>query len=369
MTADRGTTLFDLRPTQNEHRHRGIGRYVSGLAREMARLDPELGFLVHGDRPQPIAGLEARQYTSHRPHALRYHFGWLADEGLLALASARHRWQLFHATDPDAIPDPGLVRTIATAYDLTPLHDPRVWGGLTTDQRWGYRRMLGKLRRAARVVAISHAVRQDLVATLGIDPNVIDVVYPGIDIDAWQPPNRTEAASSRAGVLFVGAPGENKNVDLLVRALGSLPEPPRLTVAGPWPEDHRLRLEAACAPLGVPISVHPYAPDTQLRELYWSAAVTAVPSQHEGFGLPALEAMAAGCPVVVSDAPALAEVVGKAGVVVPRDDEHGLASAIASVLADAEARGRLGERGLEQARRFSWTASARVLSETYRQLL
>lgn len=368
MTAVRGTTVFDLRPTQNEHRHRGIGRYVAGLAGEMAAQDPGLTFLAHWDRPLPLQGLKGRGYTSHRPHALRYHLGWLADEGLLPLASARHGWRLFHATDPDAIPEPRLVRTVATAYDLTPLHDPRVWGGLTTDQRWGYRRMLGKLRRAVRVVAISQAVKDDLAATLEVDPDRVDVVYPGIDADHWRPPSGSGRAVTRSGVLFVGAPGANKNVDLLVRALSSMASSPTLTVAGPWPEDHRLRLEAACQQRGVPLTVHAFVPDAQLRELYWSASVTVVPSRYEGFGLPVLEAMAAGCPVVVSDAPALVEVVGDAGVVVSREDEGALSRAIASVLGDPGLRERLAGGGLERARTFSWATSARVLTETYRRL-
>ena len=76
-----GLAIFDARPTQNEHRYRGIGRYTAGLAREIARLDPSVVFLVHGDRPSAVDDIDAPRSLSRRPHALRYHLGWLADDG------------------------------------------------------------------------------------------------------------------------------------------------------------------------------------------------------------------------------------------------------------------------------------------------
>ena len=173
--------------------------------------------------------------------------------------------------------------------------------------------------------------------------------------------------TERSGVLFVGAPGENKNIELLVRSLGTLSPPPTLTVAGPWPAEHVRRLEMLARRLGVPLVTHPFVTDDGLRSLYHQAAVTAVPSRIEGFGLPALEAMASGCAVVVSDAPALAEVVADAGVVVPRDDEAALAAAIAALLADRAERTRLRELGLARARTFDWAASAAALLRIYDQ--
>jgi glycosyltransferase involved in cell wall biosynthesis len=174
--------------------------------------------------------------------------------------------------------------------------------------------------------------------------------------------------TERSGVLFVGAPGENKNIELLVRALGTLSPTPTLTVTGPWPAEHVRRLVTLARRLHVPLAVHPYAADEVLRSLYHRAAVTVIPSRIEGFGLPALEAMAGGCPVVVSDAPALVEVVADAGVVVPRDDEAALAAAIGSVLADPTVRARLSELGLARARTYDWADSAAALLQAYRRV-
>lgn len=361
--------VVDARPTQNEHRHRGIGRYVRGVVE--ALLDPVVpgvAFLVHGDRPVPDQVLRQRRFRSRRPHALRYHAGWAIDEILLPIAGRRSGWRIFHATDPEAVPDSRLLRTIATVYDLTPLHDRQLWRSLTLDQRMGYHRMLGNIQRAEALVTISESVRRDVAARLDVPIERMVVAHPGIDLEMWSK-GQSQPHPERAGLLFVGAPGTNKNVDGLLQALALLTDPPKLTVAGPWPSSHVALLRADAARRGLRVSVEPFVSDARLKHLYRAAAALVVPSKYEGFGLPVLEAMASGCPVIVSDIPPLREVGGEAACIAAVEDAASLSSAISSLLADGDERRRLAELGLRRAQKFSWAVTAATLRDLYLRLL
>jgi len=356
--------VIDARPIQNEHRHRGIGRYVQGLLDALvgSPLDGDVRLLVHGDRPIPDTLTSLRPIVSRRPHLLRYHGGWLADEVLLPLAS-RGRWQLFHATDPDAVPDPRLLPLVATIYDLTPRRDPMVWRSMSPDQRLGHRRMVANARSARAVVTISHAVRDEILSELRLPQDRVHVVYPGIHAAGWQRPE----FGPRSGLLFVGAPAPHKNLPALLEALQHLPpgDRPRLTVAGPWPATHVDAFRHSAHTLGIEVSVEAYADDDRLRQLYGTSSALVVPSRWEGFGLPVLEAMAAGCPVIISSAAALQEVAGGAAVMVPIDDSDALAGAILRLLGDADEQAHRTRAGLARAAEFSWERSMVALREVY----
>jgi glycosyltransferase involved in cell wall biosynthesis len=325
-------------------------------------MEGDVRLLVHGDRPLSGALTALRPIVSRRPHLLRYHGGWLADEVLLPLA-ARGRWQLFHATDPDAVPDPRLLPLVATVYDLTPRRDPMVWRAMGPDQRLGHMRMVANARGAKAVITISHAVRDEILSELALPQDLVHVVYPGIDATSWQRPE----AMARSGLLFVGAPAPHKNLPGLLEAMQQLPpgDRPRLTVAGPWPASHVDAFRRSAQARGVDVSVEAYADDDRLRQLYGASAALVMPSRWEGFGLPVLEAMAAGCPVIISSAPALREVAGGAAVMVPVDDVDALAGAILRLLGDAEEQGRRANAGLARAMEFSWERSVAALREVY----
>lgn len=358
--------VLDARPTQNEHRHRGIGRYVSGIL-EGLNGTQSLAYLVHGDRPTPTSLAGRRTVRSRRPHVLRYHAGWLADEILLPVAARSEKWALFHATDPDAVPDPRLVRTIATVFDLTPLHDHQLWNRLSVDQRIGYRRMLANVQRAPAVVTISEAVRRDVAESLDVPLDRIVVAYPGLDHAQWtQVPGAGTA--TRSGLLFVGAPGVNKNLPVLLRAAALMRQSPRITVAGPWAEPYARELASTAQREGISVAIEAFVSDERLRDLYRSAAAVVVPSRYEGFGLPVLEAMASGCPAVVSDIAALREVGGDGVVSFPSDDPEALAAVLDKLLADPDEQAKLAARGLRRARSFTWEASASVLTSLYHHL-
>lgn len=358
--------VVDARPTQNEHRHRGIGRYVLGTLASVMRLDPRgVALLVHGDRELPHELAGGKAFVSRRPHALRYHGGWIADELLLPIMARRNRWRLFHATDPNAVPEPRLVPSVVTAYDLTPLHDRAVWRAMTRDQQVAYKRMLRNLQGARGVVAISDTVRHDVAGVVGIPLERIEVVYPGIDPLHWAPPTNTQ----RSGLLFVGAPGENKNIGGLLQALALVKGAPPLTIVGPWPDDAAARLHRQISTNGLDVRLEPFASEARLRLLYHSSELLVMPSRHEGFGLPLLEAMASGCPAIISDAPALMEVAAGAARVVNADDIEGFASAIAGLTQDHMEQERLAMLGRRRAAQFTWDASARAQIAFYERLI
>jgi glycosyltransferase involved in cell wall biosynthesis len=357
--------LIDATPLQNEHRRRGIGRYVVSIVGALvsARVSG-WGLLAYPDRQLTQAAFRVSALT---PRRLEFHGGWLANEILIPLILRRARVRSFHATDPRAVPDPRVVREVVTVYDLTPLRDPAVWQAMWPDQRLGFRRMLSNARHAPVIIAISSAVKTDLIEHLGIDPSKIHVVYPAIDVDRWA---SADAPARRSGILFVGAPDPHKNIGLVLDALARIDRGgrPALTIVGPWDATSIVRVAAMAESLGVPApEFEPMIADDRLGELYRSAAALVMPSRREGFGLPVLEAMAAGCPVIASDIPSLVEVTGDAGVLLPLDAGR-WADAISSVARDEATVTRLAEAGHRRALEFSPARTVDQLRSAYRAL-
>ena len=207
------------------------------------------------------------------------------------------------------------------------------------------------VRRAARVVAVSERTRRDLVRAYGIPESRVVVIPHGVD-PAYRPGERP----SRDYVLFVGAVQERKDPRAALEAARTVGLP--LVVAGPV-KDAGLaaELERGGARLAG------YVEQRELAELYRNAACLVLPSRFEGFGLPVLEAMASGTPVVCADEPALREVGGDAAVFVPAGR---VAEGIERALADRE---RLVAAGLARARLFSWEETARRTVAVYLEVL
>jgi glycosyltransferase involved in cell wall biosynthesis len=245
---------------------------------------------------------------------------------------------------PLACPCPAVV----TVHDLSFEHDANV---VSRRDRFVFRRVVPRsVRLAARVFAVSERTRRDLIDLYGTPPAKV-VVTPNAVDPVFSPGGRPDGY-----LLFVGAIQRRKNPLAAVDAAMQLGLP--LVVAGPEKEPELAReLERRGAQL------RGYVDKLGLAELYRGAACLVLPSRYEGFGLPVLEAMACGTPVVASDEPALREVGGDAAVY---SDESGLPDAIRRALADRDARSRAG---LERARLFSWDESARRAVEAYREVI
>jgi glycosyltransferase involved in cell wall biosynthesis len=245
---------------------------------------------------------------------------------------------------PLACPCPAVV----TIHDLSFERDPAAMS--RRDRRVFKRVVPGAARSARCVIAVSERTKRDLVDLYGISPEKITVTPHGVD-PAFGP---GEVAGG-GYLLYVGAVQARK--DPLAAARAAQDVGLQLVVAGPEREPALARELAA---LGA--DLRGYVDKAELANLYRGAAALVLPSRYEGFGLPVLEAMASGTPVVASEDPALREVAGDAAVYSDGD----LAEAVRTALAD---RDRLVAAGLERAKAFSWEETARRTLDVYREAL
>lgn len=347
----------------------GIAQYSLLLARALARLGgPDRFTLLRAARPKvPQNGVEplpsARLLTP--PHHR-------LESVALAAELLRLRPNVLHSTD--FIPPrfwPG--RRVVTVHDLGFVHFPET---LTAESR----RYYGQIRRAVgdadRVIAVSRCTRDDLLRLVGADPERIEVVLEAAD-PSFGPVPAEQAGDvawrlglERPYVLFVGSFEPRKNLVVLLEAFASLRRDldVQLALVGRrgWLCEPIFRRLAELR-LGAHVVVHEQPRRSELPALYSAAAVLAYPSLYEGFGLPPLEAMACGCPVVASDRASLPEVVGEAGLLVPADDVAALTGALARVLTEPALRAELIRRGFERAGQFSWDTAARETLAVYRR--
>ena len=274
------------------------------------------------------------------------------------------RWTLRrHRVDVLHLPAWGVpaglgVPVVATGYDATPLRFP------SPPRAWPRRRLamaLRSLRRADLVHAISAHARDELAAHAGVAVDRCRVVHLG----AGPPFGAAPTPREPRHLLFVGGLDPHKNVDLLLAMLGmpGAERLPPLVVAGPRAPAGGLLAAAAAAHR---VSFAPARGDRELAELYHGALALLLPSRNEGFGLPAVEAMACGCPVVAADAGALPEVCGGAAVLLSPDHPAAWLEALTWLAGDHGHRQRLVAAGLARAHELTWQATAQGLVEVYR---
>ena len=223
-------------------------------------------------------------------------------------------------------------------------------------------------RRSQRLIAISGYVKETLIDLLGVDPGRIDVVHHGGGMVArarrngWGPP---QLEARDGGILFVSSLHPHKNVDVLIRSYATLreqmPEVPPLVIVGKDVNGERARLEGLTEELGVASSVHfeGRVSDERLLELLGSARLMVYPSELEGFGLPAVEAMQAGIPLIASDQASVPEIVGDGGQIVSPDEPRAMAEAMEKVLTDPQTAESLVATGAQRGKHFSWERTAR----------
>jgi len=210
--------------------------------------------------------------------------------------------------------------------------------------------------RARQLIAVSEATRDDLVSVYRIPPERISVVHHGVEPDFFT----LDRTRTEPFVLCVSTLHPHKNLDRLIRTYARSKRDCRLTIVG-MRGFFAQAIEALIAELGVKDSVQltGWIPRDELLQLYASAHAFVYPSTFEGFGMPVLEAMAAGIPVACSDIPPLREVAGDAALYFDHLDEDAIAIALDRVVTDAPLRAQLAQAGPERAHQFSWERAAR----------
>jgi glycosyltransferase involved in cell wall biosynthesis len=330
----------------------GDETHVSGLLRELAGADG-LRLAAVARHPELVPkGIEPVALPA-RSQVLR-----MAVRLPRLLRRLRPRLAHFQHSLPLACPCPAVV----TVHDLSFTRDPSVMG---TRDRLIFRTVVPRsARRAARVFAVSELTKRDLIGLYGIPEEKIAVVPNGVD--ATFSPNGARAEGDY--VLFVGALQPRKDPDTAIEALSLLGDGDlRLVFAGP-DKGGRAKAERTAERTGLAnrIEFRGHVSREELASLYRGAACLVFPSRYEGFGLPVLEAMASGTPVVATTAGALPEVAGDAAILVDERNPVAFAGGIERALADRE---RLVAAGLERAQQFSWAETARRTLKVYRELL
>jgi glycosyltransferase involved in cell wall biosynthesis len=336
-------------------RHRtGDESYVANLLRELPGLDgavdlrvgassrhPEL--VPHGITPLTLAA---------RGQALR-----------LAVRLPRLAGRTARLLHTQYVVPPRLrVPAVVTVHDLSFEHHPE-W--MAPHDRVLFRTLVPRaVRQAARVLTVSEFTKLDIVERYGVAPDKVVVTHNGVD-PAFSPEGpRPDRAPY---LLFVGALQPRKDLVTALEALARLPEAPPLVVVGPV--KRRVdQIEAALDRLQLRdrVELVGHVAVDELRALYRGAEALVFPSLFEGFGLPVLEAMASGTPVVTTTTSALPEVAGDAAVLVPPSDPAALAEGIARALTDGVA---LRAAGLARAATFRWDALAATTRGVYEEVL
>lgn len=372
--------LFDISPAV--HRHAGLGRYAYELLRALLDFDHDNAYHAFYSRMGPGERLEPP--LDRLP---AHNFGLPAKPWRMSvlLAQLAHipmdAWlpacDLFHATE-HLLPPLRRARSVFTIHDLIFLHFPEYHLPMN---RWYLGLMLPRfLRRADALIAVSEHTKRDVVKRMQIPPDKITVIYEGanpafkpLDDGAARERVREKYQLPAEFILYFATLEPRKNLLTLLDAYHALLSReqaiPTLVVAGRkgWlyqPMFARVR------ELGLEDRVHftGWVDEQDAPAIMNAASVFVYPSLYEGFGLPPLEAMACGTPVICSNASSLPEVVGDGGLLFEPRDVGALANAITSVLADAELRTQLRARGIEQARKFSWERAARETLAVYQSV-
>ena len=365
------------------HGRAGLGRYASSLARHLVEAGGDYAFFYNRDRStRPLPGLEhvptRTVRAGYKPWRMAVLLGqWALDRGLpVGFDRLLPGATLYHATEHLLMPL-RRVPTVLTVHDLIFRLFPQYHKPLN----YWYLNIAMPLyaRRADAIIAISQNTKDDLVRIYGVPSEKVTVVYEAAD-PCFRPPKPEQIAAVRARyglperyLLTVGTIEPRKNLSRLMEAFQMVQAQglvEALVIVGQrgWLyEGFFRRMEELN--LGDSVILPGFMPDEDLPAVYGAATLFVMPSLYEGFGLPVLEAMACGTPVVCSRTSSLPELGGEAARYFSPTDVAEMAAIIAEVLSDADMRAEMRERGLAQAARFSWQRAAQETVQVYRKVL
>jgi glycosyltransferase involved in cell wall biosynthesis len=365
-----------------DYRNAGVSRYIERLVRHLPGADGGVRYRLytnHGLRRWPgVEGpcLEVVPTPVPTTHpVLRI----LWEQTVLPLIARRDGVDLLHCP-LNVRPLAGRLPAVVTIHDLSFLRFPDRFDPLK--QRYHATLTRYSARTARRILADSQSTKRDVVTAFDVPPSRVDVVYPGVD-DDFRPyaAGGTDGATMadfrrRHGlpermILYLGTLEPRKNVDKLVEAFAGVVRrglPHILVLAGGkgW-QYEAIFAAVARHELEGRVRFPGYVDRAEQPHWYNAADVFVYPSQYEGFGLPALEAMACGVPVITSNTSSLPEVVGSAGATVDPTDVEALTETMVAILTDDDRAAAMGRAGRERAAGFTWPAAAAACVAAYRQ--
>ncbi len=350
----------------------GIGQYILSLTRALADIDCEDEFTLFQSRKDGAGTIQAQNFRHRKLWTPSHH-----RFETMAMSAELFPFSLDVLHSPDFIP-PRFTRypSVITVHDLAFLLYPRF---LTPESARYYGQVDVAARHARHIIAVSSSTKRDIMRLLGVPEERISVIYEAAQpifrqLDHAQAREHVAATFglSQDLILFVSTIEPRKNLPTLLEAFRRMLDvyhaQATLVVAGQrgWLTEQmdtlvrKLNLEQHVRFLGA-------VPNEELLYLYNAACVFALPSFYEGFGLPPLEAMACGTPVVVSNTSSLPEVVGDAGLLVDPNDVEAWSVTLWRVLSDENLRSEMCEKGLRRTAQFSWERAARETLAVYRR--
>ena len=363
----------------------GIGRYTRELIQAVAEQDPHNQYQLFSAKlvtdppvadPLPIApNFEYKAAPLNERWLYRL---WYRARMPLPVQAVLGGLDLFHSPDFVLPPVLGNIPTLLTVHDLSFVHFadvyvPSLVSYLNKVVPWS-------VRRATHILADSEATKRDLVEIYDVSAEKITTLYAGVSPHFLPVTKEKQFRSVRQKynlgsnpyIFSVGTVQPRKNYRMLIQAFAPLAKqfPHNLAIAGGkgWLFDEILA-EIEAQGLTGRVRFLGFVDDVDLPTLYSDATLFMIPSIYEGFGIPILEAMACGVPVVASNASCLPEVVGDAGMLLDPNDTQAWTETMRSLLTDATQRARLVGKGALQGRKFSWQKSAEQLIALYHQLL
>jgi glycosyltransferase involved in cell wall biosynthesis len=379
-----GSLSVGLNLTFLTERSGGSGRYARELIAAVSRVEPDTrltGFVSAEAPPEVLEADSARgvdwvrcplKPSAGPPGNFAALMAW--QWAVVPAIAARRGLDVVHGLANVAPLVSPRVARVVTLLDLIWIHHPE---DMPAEATAGMRRTaIPSARAADRVIAISEAARDDLVATLGLPATKIDVTPLGINLAETAPPTPARELRGALGIgtgpllLCVAQKRKHKNLAALVRALPRLGDDVQLVVPGsPTPYEQELR--ALAGEFGVAHRVHlpDWVSERDLEGLYALAACFVLPSLEEGFGLPVLEAMRRGVPVACSDRSALPEVAGEAALFFDPLDLESVVATLSRILGEPQLAADLVERGHSRCRQMTWERTARATLASYRRAL
>ena len=350
----------------------GISRYITSIISASEAEPSEHDFIVFQSRKASVKLSErmsnARLWTPPH-HAF--------ERAALSIELLPHRLDVLHSPDFIA-PFRGAKRHVITVHDLSFIHFPEY---MTDASRRYYNGQIeSSLARSDHILVPSHATKRDLIDILAVEPQKITVHREGVEA-CFRPLSKAETASTieslglpQEYILFVGTIEPRKNLVGLASAyrelLLELPDLPKLVIAGrPGWHYEQLMDDIVKVGLNEQLIFANQVADDQLPALYNHALALVTPSFYEGFGLPALEAMACGTVPIVSNVASLPEIVGDVGILIDPHDIGTIASAIKRCLSDSRWRESQSVAGVKRAKQFRWQKTAATVQQVYQAVL